>query len=144
MHEYTVELRISGAQLVPATITQALRLEPSLVRKVGERRSEKKVWDEGLWGYNGVPSGTSLSWASLEDGLAFVLDRLEPLQSQIDSYKQHYDIVFWCGHFQSSFDGGPTLSAKLLRRLAEFGVDLYIDNYFAESDPPSSSPPSDA
>jgi len=45
-------------------------------------------------------------------------------------YKQRYSVEFWCGHFQSSFDGGPRLSAQLMRRLSDFGVDLYIDNYF--------------
>ena len=133
MHEYMVEFRISGAELVPATITQALGLEPSLVRQVGERRGEGKVWDKALWGYNGFPGDTPKSWASLEDGLRFVLDRLEPLRSEIDKYKQEYDAVWWCGHFQSSFDGGPTLSAKLMRRLADFGVELYIDNHFVDS-----------
>jgi len=60
---------------------------------------------------------------------------LEPLRSEIDNYKQKYDAVWWCGHFQSSFDGGPMLTAELMGRLADFGVDLYIDNYFAESNP---------
>ena len=130
MHEYTVEFRIIGAELVPATITEALGLEPSLVREVGKRRSADKVWDKALWAYNGFPSDSPPSWPSLEDGLHFVLDRLEPFHSQIDEYKQKYEVAFWCGHFQSSFDGGPALSAELLRRLADFGVDLYIDNYF--------------
>jgi hypothetical protein len=136
MHEYTVELRISGAALVPATITEALGLEPCSIREMGERKADGKVWDQALWGYNGFPSDTPNYWASLEDGLTFLLQRLEPLRTQIVSYKQNYDIVFWCGHFQSSFDGGPTLSAQLMGRLADFGVDLYIDNYFAESHPP--------
>ena len=136
MHEYTVELRITGAELVPGTITQALGLEPSSVREVGERRAEGKIWSQALWGYNGFRSDTPSYWATLEDGLMFLLDRVEPLQSQIDNYKQKYDVIFWCGHFQSSFDGGPTFSANLLRRLADFGVDLYIDNYFADSDSP--------
>lgn len=132
MHEYTVELRISGAELVPATITQALGLEPSLVRLVGERRGEGKVWDQALWACNGFSAGTPKSWASLEEGLTFLLDRLEPVRSEIEEYKEKYNVVWWCGHFQSSFDGGPTLSAKLMRRLAGFGVDLYLDNYFAD------------
>ena len=109
-----------------ARITQALGLEPSLVGQVGEHRGAGTVWDQALWGYNGFPGDIPKSWASLEDGLTFVLDRLEPLRSEIDKYKQKYDAVWWCGHFQSSFDGGPTLSAKLMRRLADFGVDLYI------------------
>ena len=135
MHEYTVELRISGADLVPATITRALGLEPTTIREVGERKAEGRVWNEALWGYNGYPSGTPSYWTSLEDGLTFLLDRLEPLRSQIDNYKQDHEVVWWCGHFQSSFDGGPTLSAQLMRRLADFGVDLYIDNYFDGSAP---------
>ena len=130
MHEYSVEFRISGAELVPATVTEALGLEPSLVRQVGEKRSERTVWEQALWGYNGFPP--TIEWTSLEDGLNFVLDRLEPHQIQIDKYKQSYDLIFWCGHFQSSFDGGPTLSAGLMRRLGAFGVDLYIDNYLTE------------
>ncbi len=137
MHEYTVELRISGADLVPATITQALGLEPSIVRQVGEHRGAGKVWDKALWGYNGFPSPPHNSWVSLEDGLNFVLSRLEPFRGQLDCYKQDHDVIWWCGHFQSSFDGGPTLSAGLMRRLADFGVDLYIDNYLADSQPPS-------
>jgi Domain of unknown function (DUF4279) len=138
MHEYMVELRISGAELVPATITQALGLEPSHEWQVGEPRGAGKVWDQAVWGYNGFPDDTPKSWASLEDGLTFVLDRLEPLRSEIDKYIRKFDAVWWCGHFQSSFDGGPTLSAKLIRRMADFGVDLYIDNHFVDSDPPDS------
>ena len=136
MHEYTVELRISGAELVPTTITEALGLEPSLVRQVGEQRGAGKVWDQALWGYNGFAADNPKSWTSLEEGLAFVLDKLEPLRNEIEKYKQQYDAVWWCGHFQSSFDGGPMLSAKLMRRLADFGVDLYLDNYFVDSDSP--------
>jgi uncharacterized protein DUF4279 len=134
MHEYSVQFRIIGPDLVPAIITQTLNLEPCLVREVGERRGESRVWDEALWAYSGFPSGSPTSWSSLEEGLSFVLDKLEPLRLQIDNYKQKYDVVWWCGHFQSSFDGGPTLSAKLMRRLADFGVELYIDNYFVDAD----------
>jgi Domain of unknown function (DUF4279) len=140
MHEYTVEFRISGAELVPADVTQELGLEPSIVREVGERRSEGQGWAQALWGYNGLflhrndGSNPPGSWASLEEGLTFLLDKLEPLRARIDKYREKYEVVFWCGHFQSTFDGGPTFSAKLMRRLGEFGVELYLDNCFAESD----------
>ena len=42
-------------------------------------------------------------------------------------------------HFQLSFDGGPTQSAQLMRRLADFRVHLHTDNYFGESEPPDIS-----
>ena len=132
MHEHSVEFRISGAALVPATVTTALKLEPSLVREVGERRGATRVWDKALWAYDGFAGQHSNCWSSLEDGFHFLLDKLEPLKTRIEEYKQDHDVFFWCGHFQSSFDGGPKLSAKLLRRLADFGVDVYIDNHFCE------------
>lgn len=40
-----------------------------------------------------------------------------------------FDLVWWCGHFQSSFDGGPMISPSLLTRLGEFGVLLFIDQF---------------
>lgn len=132
MHEYTIELRITGAALVPASVTATLQLEPSLVREVGERRSAVQVWDEALWAYDGFPGESSHNWSSLEEGFHFLLDKLEPLKTQIEEYKQDHEVFFWCGHFQSSFDGGPKLSAKLFRRLADFGVDVFSDNYFFE------------
>lgn len=59
-----------------------------------------------------------------------VLDKLWPHREQIVSYKSSAELTWWCGHFQSSFDGGPTLSPALLSKLGEFGAELYIDNYF--------------
>jgi hypothetical protein len=71
-------------------------------------------------------------WTSLEDGLRHVLEILLPKKDIIEEYAKAYEAVWWCGHFQSSFDGGPTLSASLLKLLGEFGIPLYIDNYFEE------------
>jgi len=132
MHEYTVEFRIASEALDTASVTQALGLEPSLIREKGERKAAGKVWNESLWAYNGLPAGASKSWASLAEGLDFLLDKLEPLQPRIDEYKRDHDIFFWCGNFQSSFDGGPSFSARLLRRLADFGVAVYIENHFTD------------
>lgn len=129
MHEYTVELRINGPDLNPDEVTTALKLEPSSVRVAGEYKTEKQQWKESLWGYNGFHPDIQQSWSSLEEGCAFLLDRLEPLRAQIHEYQKDHDVVFWCAHFQSSFDGGPTLSAKLMRRLGDFGIDVFIDNY---------------
>jgi hypothetical protein len=38
----------------------------------------------------------------------------------------------WCGHFSSSFGGGPTLSPQILRVLADFGVELILDTYVSD------------
>lgn len=43
-----------------------------------------------------------------------------------------------CGHFQNTFDGGPTLSPSLMSRLGEFGTELFLDCYFSDENPHSS------
>jgi hypothetical protein len=133
MHEYTIEFRISGNDLNVSSVTDSLELEPSVVRSVGERRGETSEWEEALWSYNGFPaSAGSKPWKSLEEGLTFVLEKLWPLRQKIDAYKGKFKLILWCGHFQSAADCGPTLSPGILKTLGDFGVELFIDNYFCE------------
>ena len=134
MHTYSVQFRISGKDLDPSEVTHKLGLEPNQVRIAGERRSANQVWQESLWSYNGSTdsAGAAREWTSLEDGLRYVHERLLPKKELIQKYAKSHEVVWWCGHFQSGFDGGPTLSASLLKLLADFGVPLFIDNYFSE------------
>ena len=85
-----------------------------------------------MWAYSGYEESDGPHWEALEEGLAFVLDKLWRHRQLIASYKSKAKLIWWCGHFQTSFDGGPTLSASLLSRLGEFGADLFIDNFFSE------------
>jgi hypothetical protein len=134
MHTYSVQFRISGKDMSPDEVTRRLGLEPNQVRIAGERRSANQVRTESLWSYDGGTASAEAvrEWTSLEDGVRYVLERLLPKRDLIQEYAKSHDAVLWCGHFQSSFDGGPTLSASLLRLLADFGVPLFIDNYFRE------------
>jgi uncharacterized protein DUF4279 len=136
VHTYSVQLRISGKSLDPGEITRQLGLEPNQVRIAGERRSNSKVWEEHLWSFDGAadPHAPMKEWGSIEDGLVYVLGRLLPKKDLIRAYTASFDVIWWCGHFQSSFDGGPTLSVPLLHRLADFGVPIFIDNYFRSDD----------
>lgn len=85
-----------------------------------------------FWGYNGQgEEGFLQEWPSLEDGLAFLASRLAPLRSTVVDLSQTFDGIWWCGHFQTTFDGGPTVSAKVLAEVASFRLPLFIDNYFA-------------
>jgi hypothetical protein len=134
MHTYSVQFRISGKDLDPADVTRKLDIKPNQVRIAGERRSANRVWEESLWSYDGnaTSSGTAREWASLEEGLRYVLERLLSKKELIQEYAKSYDVVWWCGHFQSGFDGGPTLSAPLMKFLGDLGIPLFIDNYFRE------------
>jgi Domain of unknown function (DUF4279) len=134
MHTYSVQLRISGKDLDPGDVTHRLGLEPNQVRIAGERRSVNQVWDESLWSYDGGAASAESAgeWTSLEEGLRYILERLWSKKELIQEYVKSHEVVWWCGHFQSGFDGGPTLSASLLKLLGDLGVPLFIDNYFRE------------
>jgi hypothetical protein len=128
MHNYTVSLRISSAALDAAQATRELGLAPTQTRKVGDRKSADEVWDKALWELEVFPKGRT-DWDSLEAGLIALLKIFAPQTKAIQEYGKKHDVFIWCGHFSSSFDGGPRLSAEILRALGEFGVPLWFDAY---------------
>jgi hypothetical protein len=130
-HDYTVEFRIFSKTLDPAEIARELGLQPCQIGIEGAPGLGGRP-QQGMWAYNG--GGGHITWESLADGLTFVLDKLWSHREAIAKYKTGGELVWWCGNFQSSFDGGPRLSPDLLKRLGEFGAYLYIDNYFSRGE----------
>lgn len=129
-HRYTAEIRFTAADLDPSAVSRLLQLEPT--RSVDRTSSSAKRIP--FWAYNGEgEAGFQAEWASLEEGLEFLVARLSPARPSIVDLSKTVDGLWWCGHFQSSFDGGPTLSPKLLADLASFGLPLFIDNYFSNN-----------
>lgn len=131
-HSYTVELRFTGDSLDSAELTRRLNLQPhnalsaSDAALSGRRRRP-------FWAYKGhAEDGFQPEWQSLEAGLSFLLRHLTPHRIAIIETSRSFEGLWWCGHFQTSFDGGPTLSAEVLAVLASFGLPLAIDNYFAD------------
>jgi hypothetical protein len=131
-HTYKVELRVYGRDVIPDRITERTHLTPCTVRAAGSRTGPKTHQD-AVWGFNGGAPDEFLEWSSLEDGLSFVLNAVGRAREDVRSCVGGASIIWWCGHFQSSFDGGPTLSPEILQRLSEFGVPLFVDNYFSHS-----------
>lgn len=134
-HTYTVELRIEGRDVVPSAISAQLHRQPTYAREAGELRGKTKKFEYGLWSYAGEGVGTNSErkWTSLEEGLLHVMEQLLPVHARIRSYADKFDVYWWCGHFQSSFDGGPTFSPNLLEQLAKFGFPLSLENYFSDA-----------
>jgi len=132
-HAYTVALRFSGDHLEPSAISAHLNLQPShtssqLQHQASQRRQRP------FWAYNGNGEvGFQAEWESLEEGLQFLLGCLSARKAEINALASQFDGLWWCGHFQASFDGGPTLSPELLAKIASYGLPLSIDNYFFES-----------
>lgn len=72
-------------------------------------------------------------WASLSDALSALIQQFRPIQDRLHAYAAKNALYIWCGHFSSSFDGGPVLSSVLLKALGEFGAELVFDTYFETS-----------
>jgi hypothetical protein len=128
---YTVEFRIAGVDLVPDDITHEMSLTPWHTRNPGEMYGASGTFRTSLWSFSGVGEDATRVRESenLEDGLLNLLPHLLDRRQVISSYANRYDLFWWCAHFQSSFDGGPTLSPSLLRALADLGASLSLANY---------------
>ncbi len=66
--------------------------------------------------------------------MAFLVKHLARKKADIIALHQRFPGVWWCGHFQTSFNGGPSLSPELMTALGSFGIPLSIDNYFSEEE----------
>lgn len=134
MHYYTVEFVIytDKDEFDIDSISNTLGITPSNFKIKGEPISDtnSKVHSESMWGYSVSPESGHEDWESLEDGLKALLNIFLPLENKIRHYLTRYQVVIWCGHFSSSFDGGPTLSADVLRQLGKLGAELFLDTYF--------------
>jgi hypothetical protein len=139
MHRYTVDLRIVGHDLNTEEVTQTLGLSPTQVRKRGERRGEGSTWTSNTWVFEVLPP-VGGDWVSLDDALVSLLSAIDPIRSRLEPYLRTNDVYLWCGHFTSSFGGGPTLSPSVLKSLANLGVRLCLDTYCEVPDETEQSP----
>jgi hypothetical protein len=129
-HRYTVEIRFVGDRLDPSEISRRLHLQPSssMAQIAAGSSGRRRI---PFWAYNGKgEAGFCAEWQSLEQGLEFLVQRIAPVRSVVIELSKSFNGIWWCGHFQSSFDGGPTLSPRILVDVASFGLPLSIDNYF--------------
>jgi hypothetical protein len=132
MHNYSVEFIIysENCNLNIEDISLNLGITPTDIRQRGEPKSPYKTYEQSIWGFSVNPEhGSEVLWDSLEDALESLLIVFMPLKSKIEEYSKTFNIAIWCGHFTSSFDGGPTFSPQILKKLGEFGVELFLDTY---------------
>lgn len=138
-HVYTVGLRFYGDQLEPSDISARLNLQPSHASSQSQNQSTTRKRRQ-FWGYNGQGEvGFQDEWESLEDGLEFLLKILSSRKAEIIALARQFDGLWWCGHFQASFDGGPRLSPRLLTEIGSYEIPLSIDNYFSNDGEDGSS-----
>ena len=134
MHTYSVALRISGTDVDLAEVSDTLKMKPTQTRVAGQRRdSSNFVWPESMWEYEVRPGEGKDVWDSLEDGLRTLISTIASRDTELRSYQRRCKVFLWCGHFSSSFGGGPTLSPRILAALADFGVELMLETYVSDA-----------
>jgi Domain of unknown function (DUF4279) len=134
-HEYAVELRFTGENLVPSDVSARLGLLPTnyYVRGMDYPNTKNRL---PFWGYDAQSDRDNYrGWQSLEEGFEFVCRELRSKKAEIITLSREFKGLWWCGHFQSSFDGGPTLSPSFLAEIASYGLPIFIDNHFVSDTP---------
>lgn len=129
MNQYTVDLRIEGEALSPEQVTLDLGLQPSVVRRKGDRRGPT-VLAKSMWAFSGREIRRDCP--SIEEGLQRLLEEVAPLRPIMEPYFQTCSVYWWCGSFQSDFGRTMTFSAQLFELLAAFGAPVHLSSYFSE------------
>jgi hypothetical protein len=88
-----------------------------------------------MWEYEARPGAKEEGWNSLEEGLQEIVSKFLSRKKVLRRYQRRFNVRLFCGHFSSSFDGGPTFSPVLLKKLGEFGVELFLDTYSSHQPP---------
>lgn len=120
-------LRIFGENLVPDDISSSLNLAPTQTHLRGQRKSEKVplVWKHSMWLLQS-PLGTN---EELPRHLEWLLGELEPRATTLKELSTQFKVDLFCGFSSENGQGGFTLSAELLCRLANLGIPIALDLY---------------
>jgi hypothetical protein len=124
-----VSLRISGDNLEPSEVTAELGLRPDVTGRRGEHirgNARYAVYETGIWVH------------SYEEGSLVFEDRLDAFISTLEARAEAVRALttragvgaeLFLGFSAGNGQGGFTLSASLLGRIAALGLDLTLDLY---------------
>ena len=121
--------RLWGKELEPGQVTEMLSLTPSKAFKRGDQRTETKRWPHGYWG---ITSENQVLSTDLALHIEWLIDRLEPVQSQLGRIMAEEGVKadIFCFWESRTGHGGPSFGPKLLKRIAALNLELGLDIYF--------------
>jgi hypothetical protein len=119
--------RIAGDTLDPKEISSCLEIEASLSGVKGElvRSGLPAVRRTSVWVLR-CPLEKS---APMEEHLKWLLNLLEPKAGIIKGIADRFFVDLFCGFSSENGQGGFSLDARLLQRVAHLGVALSLDLY---------------
>ncbi len=124
---FRASLIISGEQPPPDQISALLGLRPTRTHTRGESRTGRSgaVWDHSVWILRSPLSDDS----EPSEHIAWILDVVEPRLGVLREISKAARVKLFCGFSSDNGQGGFTLDAAMLRRLAELGVPFVLDLY---------------
>jgi len=131
-HTYTASLRFYGLPHRVHGLSEELGLPGHVLPYRVGKRAPSSPTPILTWDYSIEPSAPDCNWESLQEPLEALVSVSLPVRDRIVLAAQSLEGIWWCGHFQSSFDGGPHLTASLLERLSSFKLPLFLDCYHCE------------
>lgn len=121
--------RLWGKDLEPSRVTEMLNLAPSKAFKRGDRRTETNEWPHGYWG---ITSENQVLSTDLALHIEWLIDRLEPVQSQLAQIMAAEGVQadIFCFWESRTGHGGLIFGPKLLAGMAALNLQLGLDIYF--------------
>ena len=123
-------LRISGDEVDPDSVTKALGLEPNFTGRKGQRvggKSKSAVFESNLWGHIFSEEFHEPFDAQLSEFVGRLEKRGKQLRALYDRKEVGAELLL--GFASSNGQGGFTLPAELLARIAALGLDVSLDLY---------------
>lgn len=128
-------ITITSLCTTPEEITQLLKLEPCVAKKIGDRIVGDRRHTENMWKYSSQGEVESKDISHHFNYLFDLLDeRKLALLELISKQCKLGFFVFWESCAYAGCGGGPTLSVETMRRAVELQADISFDLYFDFSD----------
>lgn len=132
MNRRHASFSVLGSTLDPEQITAALSLTPDTAFKAGDLRGKTaNKWQHGFWS---ISTESEVQSQKLEEHIAWLLDKLEPVSRQLADIRDSSEIharVF-CFWETDRMNDGIELSPDLMGRLARLNLQVGIDIYNSE------------
>ena len=130
-------LRIMHDDLDPETVTRQLGIQPTWAWRKGELRAKAKVIARiGIWGLN----TEFIQSRDVRRHIDWLIDQVAAKKAYLQQLQaQGYRIDVFC-FWLSNGQGGPTISPKNMRGLAELGIELGFDFWMDGDDAGTETP----
>jgi hypothetical protein len=127
---HKVSLRFLGDDLDLTAVTSALGLKPDVTGRVGEhigRNPRYAIYETNVWVHNHTDNDT----LSFTDQLSDLIGRLEHRAAAMRELLAQPGVTaeLFLGFSSGNGQGGFTLPASLLARIANLGLDVSLDFY---------------